>query len=432
MRQGVADNFGGYFAITATADGNDAKTSIVASGLKNLPNGLDEGAFEGWYGLSLNGANLGQSRRVSLYIPEATAGPTLLVQSAYSNQTANGDTFELYRYDPALFHNAINRALTETFPVIYLPVRSEKLVVDSVLLNGDFEDWTSGAPDNWTDVNSPTESQESSKVYHGTYSGKLTAPAGSVGQWTQSLDTNISEISGNTAIFKARVWTDGASQARLRLDWDGTNFENGDYHCGDSEWELLSVDASVPASATQVKVIFEVAAGATAYIDGAWAAVGPVYKYTVPSAIIRGPFSVEQQWNEADVDGPYYRFIENQSPKQGRFLRLRGMGLYSQPSTDSATAEIDEPKLSLVLAYATMVLWRQLWGRASAEQRQTLIENIQFWQAEVQRLSGQPGIRMLPMSAQVTNHAWHIEEDSSGRYLLFDVSRGSLAGSSLT
>jgi len=45
MRQGVADNFGGYFAITATADGNDAKTSIVASGLKNLPNGLDEGAL---------------------------------------------------------------------------------------------------------------------------------------------------------------------------------------------------------------------------------------------------------------------------------------------------------------------------------------------------------------------------------------------------
>jgi len=85
----------------------------------------------------------------------------------------------------------------------------------------------------------------------------VVAGSGAVGQLTQTLDTNISEVAGRTVAFKVRVWTDGSSQARLSVDW-GTSTETGDYHTGDSSWRLLSVEAAVPTDATQVQVILEV------------------------------------------------------------------------------------------------------------------------------------------------------------------------------
>jgi hypothetical protein len=51
------------------------------------------------------------------------------------------------------------------------------------------------------------------------------------------------------------------------------------------------------------------------------------------------------------------------------------------------------------------------------------LQNITIWQAEVARLSQQPGIRMRTLGASRGRNAWHIEEDGSGRYLLFDISR---------
>ena len=423
LRKALSEAIGDYNSFSTSSDGNDAKTSLVSDTLKNYPGGSDDGAFEEQYFLATSGANDGEARRCQLYIANASDGPTSILQSALSNQTSSGDTFELHRYDPELKHVAINRALVELFPTIYLPIRDETLIVDNVLSNSDFEDWTSGAPDDWTEVNSPTTTQETSRVFHGSSSVKLTGPGGSVGQLTQSPEVNINEIAGKTAQFKMRVWTDAASQARLIIDWDGSDTEAGDYHEGDSEWRLLSVDAAVPTTATQVKVICEVAAGATAYFDTGWAAVEALHRLTVPSSIVRGPMHVMQQHSENQVDGPYYPLLPGESPSRGRILRLDGMGLLSRPSTESGTTEIAEPQLNLVTAYSAMILFQQLWTRSASEQRENLLQNITIWQAEVARLSQQPGIRMRTLGASRGRNAWHIEEDGSGRYLLFDISR---------
>ena len=423
LRRSLSEAIGDYNSFSTSADGNDARTSLVSSTLLNYPGGSDDGAFEEQYFLSTSGANSGESRRCELYISKATDGPTAILQSALSSQTASSDTFELHRYDPELKHVAINRALVELFPTVYLPIRDETVIVDNVLSNSDFEDWTSGVPDSWTEVNSPTTAQESSRVFHGTYSVSLTGPSGDVGQLTQSPDININELAGKTAQFKCRVWTNGASQARLRIDWDGSNIESGDYHNGDNDWQLLSVEASVPSDATQVKVILEVAAETTAYFDTCWLAVDPLYRITVPSTIIRGPSRVYQQYKQDMIDGPYYPLLPGQSPTKGMILRLEGMGLLSRPTTESGTTEIAEPQLNLVTAYAAMVLFQTLWIRSASEQRDNLQRNIVYWQGEVSRLSQQPGIRMRTLGASRGKNAWHVEEDASGRYIQFDVSR---------
>ncbi len=211
-------------------------------------------------------------------------------------QTASGEAFELHRYDPEIKHAAINSSLEELFPSLHLPLRDESIIVDNVLSNHDFENWTSGSADNWTEVNGPVQTGEQPYLsrllrYETDRSFRCC--------WSdnQAVDVNITEIAGKTATFKCRVWTNGASQARLRIDWDGSNISNGDYHGGASEWELLSVEAAVPSDATQVKVVCEVAAEAVAYFDLSWLAIEPVYKVTVPSSFIRGPSRVLQQYD---------------------------------------------------------------------------------------------------------------------------------------
>jgi hypothetical protein len=267
---------------------------------------------------------------------------------------------------------------------------------------------------------------ETSKVFHGTNAAKVVAGSGAVGQLTQTLDVNINEVAGKTATFKVRVWTDGSSQARLSIDW-GTSTETGEYHTGDSSWRLLSVDAAVPTDATQVQVICEVAASQTAYFDTGWAAVEQVHRMTVPSSILRGPMHVLQQYDENMVDGAYYPLLPGETPTRGRILRLDGMGLLSRPTTESGTTEIEEPQLGLVTSYAAMVLFQTMATRGNNEQQSGAALSAGIYQAEVARLSTQVGIRMRTLGASRGKHTWHIEEDTDGRYLVFDVARRGVA-----
>ncbi len=421
LRKALSEAIGDYQAFATTADGNDAKTSLVSSTLKNYSGGADDGAFEEQFFLGTSGANSGASKRCALYIANASDGPTAILQDALDNQTASADTFELHRYDPDLKHTAINRALAELFPILYKPIRDETLVVDNILANNDFETAGGTTFSDWTEVNSPTVSIETSRVFHGTNSAKVVA-SGDVGQLTQTLDVNIDELAGKTATFKVRVWTNDSSQARLKIDW-GTSTETGDYHTGDSSWRLLTAEAAVPTDATQVQVICEVAASQTAYFDTGWFAVEQIHRLTVPSDIVRGPMHILQQYNEDMVDGAYYPLPSGVAPTRGRILRLEGMGILSRPSSESGTTEIGEPQLNLVTAYAAMVLFQTLLMRSATEQRSNLTENIRYWQMEVQRLSSQPGIRMRPLGASRGRNSWHIEDDADGRYLLFDVTR---------
>jgi hypothetical protein len=428
LRKALSEYTGDYVSFSCSSDGNTAKTSIVADGLRNRSGGTDVGAFEDYYFLATSGSNSGESKHGQSYIPDATDGATVLVQDSFTDTTASGDSFEMHRIDPDLKHAAIHQAINELFPTLYLPIRSESLVVDSILLNGDFEDWTSGSADNWTEVNSPTITQETSTIFHGSNSLKMVGPSGSVGQVYQDLSlASITEVEGLTLHFKMRVWTNASSQARLIID-DGVTTTNGDYHGGNSEWAFLSVTAAIGSSATRARVICEVTEEDTAYFDSGWAAVNPVHKYTIPSSIIRGPMHVLQQYNENMIDGPYYPLMPGEIPTRGRILRLEGMGVLTSPTSETATTEIGEPRLRLLATYAALKLVEVLGERSASEQISNLDRRRNNWERTVARLSREPGIRMRTIGASRGKNAWHIEEDASGRYLIFNIARNGLAG----
>ena len=49
LRQRLSEEMGDYQSLTTTSAGNSAGTSVVDTGLRNLPGGADDAAFEEWY-----------------------------------------------------------------------------------------------------------------------------------------------------------------------------------------------------------------------------------------------------------------------------------------------------------------------------------------------------------------------------------------------
>lgn len=428
LRQRLSERMGDYEPLNTSSAGNAAKTSLIDTGLRNLPGGDDEDFCRGWYVLITDSgaAADGESRRVASYSVLGTDGdsPTIIVGQPFTGgQIESGIDYELHRFDPALKKESNNRALRLLWSTLYLPIRDENTVVDDILLNGNMEDWNSAntEPDNWTLVNSPTVTRESSTVFRGSFSAKMISSSGSVGQLTQAVDVNLPDVSGRTVTVRAQVKTDGATQARLILEF-GTATENGDYHTGDNEWQRLSVSRTIPTDATEVTVKLEVVAGTkTAYFDHVYTLVGPVYKYTLPTTIVNWPSHVTMQYNESDVVGQYFPFKPETRPIAGRILRFEGMGILSQPATDTDTTEIGEPHVGLVTAYAEMLFWRQMANpaRSPQQQRDGYLQAAKDAGDEAAQLALR--LKTPRMGATILeNQVAHFEQDSDGKYLILD------------
>jgi len=424
MDQSLAETLGDFESLATTAAGAASGGSVVSSALLDLPGGADDDAFENFYlriADSDSDANE-EVRRVSTSVPNPDA-PTLLLDRPFSAQIDSDITIQLTRFNPVDRRQQIRRAIRELYPDLYLHVRDETLIIDDILTDSGMEDWTSGVLDSWTLVGSPTVTQETTIVRHGTNSAKVVA-SGAAGQLAQTPTASIDEITTNAVRIKKWVYATTAGIARIRVDY-GSTIASSSYHTGRDQWELLVIDSSVPAGATQIKMICEVADGFTAYFDVGFASVGPKYKYTIPSALLRGPNDVTQQSREEDTEGPYYPVPDGCPPIEGRILRLRGMGILSQPTTDSGTTEVGEPQTQLIVAYAKMLFFRLMASpaRSAQQNRQAYIDAARDAAGEVAILKGQSGIVMSRMGAQRHRFNWHVEANSSERLLVFDRER---------
>lgn len=424
---------------TTTADGNSARDTLVDAGLRNLDGGGDPDAFQNFYVRIADSSSSSDQevRRVKSYSEVGADGdsPTLQVEQPFTGgQIASGTAYELHRYDPRLKRTTINRSIRELYPTIYLPIRDESITIDNLLSNQGFEDWNTAlnAADSWTNVNSPTVSRESgSNVFHASFSAKIVGPSGNVGQLTQAPTVNINEVTGLTVLFRARVKTNAANQARLRLDFDGSDITSGSYHSGDNHFEQLVVTATIPTTATQVKCICEVSADDTAYFDRAYLIITPLYEYSLPSSLISLPHYITMQFNESDVKGNFFPFKENSSPIAGRLLRVEGMGALSQPTTDTETIEIGEPQTDLVAAYAKMLFWRQMASpaRSAQHERQGYLDAAQDAREEAATLAAKPGMKTPRMGSGQRVGTWHTEANSSGKILIFERTRQTIGSS---
>ena len=419
LRQRLSEAIGDYLSLAATSNGATDGTTLIDTGLRNLAGGRDDDAFEGWYVLATSGDASGEVKRV---LQSRQANNSLTFQEAFSVQIVATGTYELHRNDPTLKHNAINRGIEELSSQVPLPLRDETLVVDNLLTNWDFETFVTATSvfTGWTSTGSPTLTQNTSLVIHGDGSGSIAATGATEGLY-QTTVINANEVTNKQVTFECWVYATVADAVRIRILWGSASYESHDYHSGADQWELQSIQVTVPTSATEITAILEVTSGNTGIFDACWMSVRPLYKYTIPTSIVRGPHYVYQQLDRHNPLGTYVPVIRGTGPETGRILRLEGKGVLTRPSSDTATVEVGEPYVNVIIAYAAMFYNRILLAQASQQQRTRYTEDMQMWGQEASSLVRE--LRPARMSAQRSDYTWHIEEDSGGRYLVFDISR---------
>lgn len=347
---------------------------------------------------------------------------TATVDTIYTAAPANGDTYEITPFMRQYYVDAIQAALKQVYPSLYLPITDETLVIDNLLSNWDFETAGDGTPviESWVEVGSPTVTQVTTPIKHGTSAAKVASGGGASGLLEQNIFTtvNVHELVGKTIYIRGHVWASGANEARIRVTFDGTTYSDGPWHGGNSEWEgpsLQYLHVGVPANATELTITLETIASKTAYWDSMHAYIDRVSRYTLPTSFVTSPHRISMQSDLNDPSGYYRPLVGDAVP--GHILRLEGRGQISVPNTTEATTEIDEKQAELIIALAARLLFMRM-SNIDATKRDIYRDEITSWGQEAGRLSGTPGIRMAGQAATLPKGGdWRIGSDASGRYL---------------
>ena len=366
----------------------------------------------------------GSSRRISGI--HASNG-TITVIGAMAASTSSGDTYYIVNFDPQIMTDAIQQATRTLYPHLYLPTRDETIVVDNLLANWDFENWdstgsNSAVATSWANIGTPSTNDESSRVAHGSYSMSVAATGATEGiEQNIFTSVNINEVASKTLHARAWVWASVADAARIRVTYDGSNYDSSDYHTGDSEWEgpsLIYVDSAIDADMTELTVSCEVTSGNTAYFDSVVAWIDNVSEYDLPSTVVRGPHKVYMQDQVQEPNGHYTPLG---FPVSGRILRIEHMGRLTAP-TSSASVELDESRAELLVAQAAVHMFQTLSNTDSGNKTEHLT-NASLWQERTANMLNQPGMRMVSMSAH-ERLGWNIDESGETRKLRIGSNNG--------
>ena len=366
----------------------------------------------------------GSSRRIS-GIHDSNG--TITVIGAMAASTSSGDTYYIVNFDPQIMTDAIQQATRTLYPHLYLPTRDETIVVDNLLANWDFENWdstgsNSAVATSWANIGTPSTNDESSRVAHGSYSMSVAATGATEGiEQNIFTSVNINEVASKTLHARAWVWASVADAARIRVTYDGSNYDSSDYHTGDSEWEgpsLIYVDSAIDADMTELTVSCEVTSGNTAYFDSVVAWIDNVSEYDLPSTVVRGPHKVYMQDQVQEPNGHYTPLAR---PVSGRILRIEHMGRLTAP-TSSASVELDESRAELLVAQAEVHMLQTLSNTYSGNKTEHLT-NASLWQERTANMLNQPGMRMVSMSAH-ERLGWNIDESGETRKLRIGSNNG--------
>lgn len=417
--------FSGNASRTTSGAGNAGGTTVVDTALADY----GDDYFSPWWvilpdGPSGSGSYAAQQVSTANNSFVSSTG-TLTVARAFSAQVASGAAYELSRHNPVHLHAALNQASRLTYPQLYVAKRDETLVVDNRLLNWDFETYSSGFT-NWTEVpGAGAILNNTTYKWHGAQGARLTAAVNESCRMWQSIVSNpfeILEITGKSVEFKAKVWCAVASVARIGLSFDGgSTFTWSDYHTGAQQWETLSVSGGLSSTSSSVRCYLNVTAGGIsrlAYFDRAYASIGDIYRYTIPSSIIEGPTRVSYENDQDVAEGQFvpvfsgrieqdgatrYLFLPSGLPA-GAILRLEGYGALSTTTTDAGTVEVDSPQTETLVAAAAWRLFEMLDADATGQETDYK-QKAKDWKARYGELIANPGMRH-PRQGQQAVDRW--------------------------
>ena len=424
--QRVLENQGQYRALSVT--GTPSTTVITDSKLRRFVAAADVLNDRWWvYMTLLNSLAVGAADQKRLVIDSTTT--TATVDTVFSASTATADTYLLLPFDPDFVKAALNKAGRDLYSRgLYLPVYDKSLIVDNLLSNSNFTgSVTSHAFSSWTRGGSATVTAETTIVRVGSQSAKIVGSGSAEGQQYQAPHVFHNEMTGKTVFINGHVYATVADRARLRVNFDDTTYQSHAYHSGKDQWEYQEITTSIPSDATKLEAICAAgtaAAVGTGYFNQVAMCIDPIYEYAIPSSILKGPYTVEQQVDERKVgrDALFRPLSAGFRPVRGRTLRLKGKGAMTALSADSDTVEVSNDQADILVAQATHNLYVTLMGSQS-NQKDHYEREAERWAFMVDKMISE-GKAKGPMQGADKPEGWRIYDDGETRRLILTGNRG--------
>ena len=322
-----------------------------------------------------SGNNAGTVRRVTDY---AQSSGTLTAAGANWSAESGSVTFELSNIHPDDVTKAYDQARQIVFPGISIIRDLESIVTgldqytytvpssirlidrvyrgnrrnadsnDNLLLNGDFEDWTtSTACTNWSvtgggasmNQEAQTNNPENYAVLHGDNSLRLVVPDSTAVTLVQTFDStssNYTAVATQGVEANLGAWVYSTTASRISLTIDGA--VQSETH-GGTGWEWMKGSQITTQNDTEFQVGLSITSGGAiaVYVDEVWLSLGQ-------SEITEIPYLELRNWDHVPPvagasNGGVIRFQETLPDKYR--IRIVGRDILTAASADSTTIEID-------------------------------------------------------------------------------------------
>ncbi len=414
LRQRVRDAIGDGFREAVTT-ALTTSTNVVSTNLQKWDGGSDF-SFEDWFVYVEDENNEGDSRVSSSYT--SSSGTIVVRGASFSSDGANLATIMLTKYDPDFYERAIKNAIRKLDVALFVPLLDRSLSTNNMLPNGHFEDWTvSTVPDLYTTSSvTPTES-----TTDGLYRGQL----GSSGLKLVSTGTNgylyitskdyprLLDFQNTEIHFKSWAYAnDSAVDAKIEiytLSNDGTTTQTltSDATTATGVWQLLELESqAINEDLAEIQFRFYgVTNGNTTYYDGARVTGLATRELFLPKEFVDGTLSEvwlqrlamaddpvddlhmrdpEKIYNwYLDDDGTYQYLILPDFYVNDYQLKLVGLKPLTVPSSDSASTELNDPELELLIAQSALELYMMMRGPTSNQDEGKFAKEIAYWKREV-------------------------------------------------
>lgn len=258
-----------------------------------------------------------------------------------------------------------------------------------------------------TDPTSVIRGRNLNDLIHGSQAIVVTAASGGVHQLRQFIDTQTA--SGTVVKHKRWVRADAGTAARIGIGGtSGVTTAFSDYHTGDAQWQLLSLEYTLTDDDIDVYILVEAAASQVGYFGMGWASIDKLYRYALPAGM-RRPAYVSMQNVQERPTGEFVP-LNDTNPQTGRLLRLEGKRPLETLEGLSDVTPLGPPHDMVLVEKASEILLRMAAARMSGDSRQNLLDNADIHQETYEGMIANPHQRMQRLGAEVGKN-WRVEGD---------------------
>ncbi len=393
-------------------------TAVVSTNFNKWDGGLDD-YFNDWFVYIEDKENAGAYRVLSDY---ATSGGSCTARGSNFSADSAAATVMLTKMNPANYLVAIQRAVRQIYPVLFVSLEDRTLITNNWLPNSSFEDQsTSGTPDFYTHSSTTGTKTTTAGLYRGalgTTSIKLVAGVANDYMYITSKNfPRLLDLMGKTVTLKSWVYPEVADDGYIviyTIQADGTEQTlTSSTSCPATKLTLLELeDQTLNDNLVEIQIRFKIATNTKyAYFDTSRLHGPLMTEYLLPKDFRDGHLSqvyrqigssqgdpcddlhmgsrIQLHNSEVVSDGTYKWLRLDDPQPSNQIIQLIGYKPLETLTDIDDTISVDDPQLDLVIAQACVELFTLERGMASPPDRDSYDIRKREWQDEVRRLKYQ-------------------------------------------